>query len=304
MGVRDPLVLLELGEGKCGQVASVAIDLWRAAGMEGRQVALGRHVVAELYYDGGWHYFDAHIFGGVEMVKNPDGTIPSLAELSRTPLAIDRPASYLDRMAGGRVSRGSPRYPSQKYFGVCLDCKKPKVYGYKTSTRSQQARGLYFGWRGALTRRVEAKDIALANIPSRFQPGAPRFTGVDIGPSGEATATVGIRWRRSRDRDGDLAGYRVYVSQESRGWSYDPQGAAPGILPYWSHPAGWKPSMYDRLFELPKSEVALVTTEVEQVRLMLESGHTYYVTVMPFDAHGEAVGREIYRASQELKISL
>ena len=76
------------------------------------------------------------------------------------------------------------------------------------------------------------------------------------------------------------------------------------MRPYLSHPAGWQPSMYDRLFELPKSEIMLITTENEEVRLELEAGRIYYVTVMPFDAHGEAVGRELYRSSQELKISL
>ncbi len=300
--VEDPLVLLELGEGWCGRAAAVAVDLWRAAGMEGRRVRLGRHIVAELRYDGGWHYLDTDLFGGAEMVRNPDGTIPSLAELSRTPLAIDRPASWVEPNEGGRMRAISWPYPSYYYFGFCPGCEK--VYSYKTGSRRQQARDRRFGWREALTRQVAAQDIALSSIPERFLPGAPRVLGVDVGVAEEKTVTVEIRWQPSEDGDGDLAGYRVYVSGQSRGWSYDPEGAVPEVLPYLSHPAGWQPSMYDRLFELPKSEVALVMTEVEQVRLKLEPGHTYYVTVMPFDAHGEAVGREIYCASQELEISL
>ena len=142
-------------------------------------------------------------------------------------------------------------------------------------TRSQQARDLRFGWRAQFTRQVAASDIAISRIPERFMPGAPRLKDLDISVSEDGAVTVEIRWRRSRDRDDDLVGYRVYVSKESRGWSYESDGAAPKVLPYWSHPDGWEPSMYDRLFELPKSETALITTEVEEVRLELEAGRTY-----------------------------
>ena len=303
--VKDPLVLLTLGEGNCGRVSAVAVDLWRSAGMEARKVALGQHVVAELYYDDGWHYLDTDNFGGIEMVRKPDGTIPSLAELSRTPLAIDRPASLIEPTLGGGRMVGSPRYPSYKYFGECPECERPKAYIYKTGTRSQQEQDLYFGWHPKLTRREEAKDILLSNLPARFHPSSPRFTGIKIrARDGPSLARVKIRWRRSIDTDKDLLGYRVYVSRQSRGWSYNPDGASPKVLPYWSHPDGWQPLMYERLYELPPSEVALLTVRGKRVQLELEPGHNYYVTVMPFDAHGEAVGREIYCASQELNIPL
>ncbi len=302
--VMDPLLLLELGEGGSGRVAAVAVDIWRSAGMEARHVRLGRGTVAEVFYDGGWHYLDADNFGGAQMVRNPDGTIPSLAELSRTPLAIDRPISQVEPSLGGRVVVASPRYPSHSYFGACSDCGQPRAYRYKIGTRRQQSWDRYFGWTAKLTRLEKADDLVISNIPERFQPGAPRLLNVDIGAVSHGIVAVDIRWRASFDRDDDLAGYRVFVSRQSRGWSYHPDGAAPGVLPYWSHPAGWKPEMYDLLFELPKSDVTLVETEGEQISLELEADDTYYVTVMPFDAHGEAIGRKLYRSSQELKIPL
>ena len=297
--LEDPLVVLELGEGSCRQIAAVAAELWQAAGMEARVVHLGQSFVVELGYGGGWHYLDACRFGGTEVVRKPDGTLPSVAELSRTPLAIDRPASHLEPDSGGPVMSGSQPYPSHAYFGICPDCLKT----YRSQPEARPPHRSVFGW-PAFSRRVAAEDIRQSSLPLRFQPGAPRLKGVDVGAPYEGLVTVRIRWRRSKDRDGDLVGYRVYISRQSRGWSYNPASATPAVLPYWSHPAGWQDSMYDRLFELPKSDVALVTTEVEEVRLELEAGHTYYVTVMPFDAHGEAVGRRIYRPSQELAIPL
>ena len=155
--VEDPLVLLELGEGWCGKVAAVAVDLWQAGGMEARQVLLGRHMLAELYYDGGWHYFDADMFDGAAMVRDSDGRVPSLSELSQTPLAVDRPASYLEPKSGGRLSGSSPRYPSYHYFGVWPGAEEPRVYRYKIGTRRQQARDLRFGWSGAMTCQTDAK---------------------------------------------------------------------------------------------------------------------------------------------------
>ncbi len=298
--VADPLVLLELGEGGNDQVAAVAVDLWRATGMEARSVQLGRHIVAELYYDGGWHYLDAVTFGSSGMVEDHGGAVPSLAELSRVPFAIDRQPSNV-QPTPHQAMRGSPQYPSYQYFSDCPNCGA--IYRYKTGTRRQQARDLHFGWCAKLTRRVEAKDIARPSLAPRFQPGAPRFVRVGIGAPEDGIATVEIYWQPARDEDGDLAGYRVYVSRQSRGWSYDPAATTKNIRPYLSHPAGWEPSMAGRVFELPESDAALVTTEIEEVSLALEAGGTYYVTVMPFDAHGEAVGRKIYRASQELKIS-
>ena len=56
--VKDPLVLLELGEMRCGHVAGLAVDLFDAMGYEGRLVQLSCHVIAEIKYDGRWHYFD------------------------------------------------------------------------------------------------------------------------------------------------------------------------------------------------------------------------------------------------------
>ena len=79
----DPLVYLELGEMWCGDVAHLAIDLFSAAGYEARMVQLGGHQNTEIYYEGDWHYFDADLFSGGEVIFMPDGTIPSVDELSR-----------------------------------------------------------------------------------------------------------------------------------------------------------------------------------------------------------------------------
>jgi len=67
-----------------------------------------------------------------------------------------------------------------------------------------------------------------------------------------------------------------------------------------SHSAGWNPAMYAARFTLPRSEVALVDTASTTVELALGGVGDYYVTVMPYDAHGVLAGRQLYPMSEEI----
>ena len=87
--VFDPLILLELTEMSCGQIARLGVDLWTAGGGKGRLFSVGHHVSAEIYYDGKWHLLEGDLWENGFTPKNPDGSIPSLSELSLTPYAID-----------------------------------------------------------------------------------------------------------------------------------------------------------------------------------------------------------------------
>ena len=89
-------MLLELGEGKCGRVTAVGIDLWRAAGMRrGKSSSVGISSPSYTMMEDGT-ILDADAFGGTEMVRNSDGSVPSLSDLSQVPLAIDQPGSHLE----------------------------------------------------------------------------------------------------------------------------------------------------------------------------------------------------------------
>lgn len=89
--VVDPLILLQLHEMRCGQVARIACDLFSAAGYQNRLVQLGGHVIAEIYYDGEWHYFDADLWNGNETVEKPGGGYSVGRRIISSPL-LDRQA--------------------------------------------------------------------------------------------------------------------------------------------------------------------------------------------------------------------
>jgi len=297
--VFDPLVLLELAEMRCGQVNRVAVDLFASAGIKGRLVQAGHHVLAEVFYDGSWHYFDGDIFGNGEIVLNENGSVPSFAELSRTPYSIDSLAHYFELSFRGN-SQTWAHYPSYFYFGKASYAEGTVVYYEKTATENQEQNKLY-GWNYYKT--IDDNERELYDMKPFYQPGAVTFKHIRIDTSKGNKANIYIEWDESQDTDNDLLGYKVYVSENSRNWPYSEFRGPNELREFWSNTNGWKPEMYERLFKEPPHEVALIKTDHTHVNIPLDASRTYFVTVMPFDAHGELVGKVLYRMSEEIKVS-
>ena len=289
--VFDPLVLLELNEMRCGHVARIAADLFDAAGYPARIVQLGQHVAAEIFYDHDWHYFDADIFGGGEVVKNARGYIPSFFELSKDPFQIDSLSHYQELDYRGK-SYNYGYYPSFFYFSK----KAYKGYGFKyyvkTATKAQAQLSKYYGWDFYKTIQVDSNSI-LSDFNLLYQPGAVRFTKIK-----EKGNAFTISWDPSNDRDGDLIGYRIFIGKVSRGWHYEIFSGAPELKSYWR--GGWKPEMYDALFQLPPKDAGFFETTDTTITIQVPLGEVRYLTVMPFDKHGELVGKKLYFRSEEL----
>ena len=113
---------------------------------------------------------------------------------------------------------------------------------------------------------------------------------------------VALRWKPSADDDGDLLGYRVMISRHSRGWGYNGRSLPDHLTGFKSCPAGWRPEMYESRFTLPRSEVALLQVPGTAAEITLADAGDYYITVMPYDAHGERVGQRLYPMSDEVRI--
>lgn len=93
-GIYDPVELLELHDGRCGQGVMVTLALLEEAGIEGRKVLLDHHVSCEAKYDGGWHLADALMFGTEQ--PHRDGVVLSGDEIRADPYATDAfPLRYL-----------------------------------------------------------------------------------------------------------------------------------------------------------------------------------------------------------------
>lgn len=298
--VCDPLVLLELGEMRCGHISRVAVDLFASAGIAGRLVQLGGHVIAEVFYDDSWHYFDADAFGNGETILNENDSIPSIIELSETPYLIDSLAYYFELSFRGTSINQSVYYPSWRCFGKASYTEGTVVYYEKTASEDQEQNKLY-GWNYYKT--IDDNERELYDMKLVYQPGAVTFKHIYIDTSKGDKANVYIEWDESQDTDNDLLGYKVYVSENSRNWSYNEFSGPKELRKFWSNANGWKPEMYERLFKEPPHNVALIKTNKTHVNIPFERSRTYFVTVMPFDDHGESVGKVLYRMSEEIKVS-
>ena len=212
--VTDPLVLLELGEARCGQVNRIAVDLWEAAGFQARLVQVAAHVSAEVFYDGGWHLCDGSIFfGNGEAPIKPDGTIPSVAELSDNPHLIDALTAFWEPRYENAINGNlnSP-YPSVYFFSKeKYGSLKPAHY-VKTATKEQAHRSKYYGWEHL--RIVPDPDRRLhGGLRNRYIP-RTGWEDIRVESTGQGRK-VTLRSAPSVDLDGDLLGYKVMVSRQS-----------------------------------------------------------------------------------------
>jgi hypothetical protein len=297
--VYDPLALLELGDMWCTQGAILAIDLYGAAGYPGRLVQLGHHQIAEIHYDGDWHYFDPDLFGDGETVIDKTGNIPSVAEMSKGNYKVlDALPAFQETnvMDCTGPNPGGNEYPSYNYFSS---------QAYKTDVPQNyyigidNASNFEHGWKpvGIIAPGDRVKQY---DLPPRSTPTKPSITHVQFDP---ANTTLKVSFTAT-DPDNDLAGYQVFISDHSRGWDYNHFYGDVSARIYWADSTGWKPDMYERLFEIPPSDQGSMrlTADKNQVDIHVKRGTTYFITVMPFDLYGLSVGRSLYPVSNELKV--
>lgn len=284
----DPLVLLEIKEMKCGQVNRIICDLVDSVGGKARVVQLGGHVIAEVKYDLAWHYFDADVFIGGNILKI-DGKIPSVLEMSENPYIIDQLGPLGREVMISDKYLGSFYYPSRAYFCEEAYSTNPYVF-YKTASDYECLNELY-GWDSYEI--VEEMERSL-NADSYRCPGIPVVTDVQV-----RGREIYLEWKEAFDADNDLLGYRIFVSKKSRGWEYGNVYAEGKAIEYVKGNYGF--NQYDALESLPFKDVLYIETTETAAVLKLDEG-IYYISIMPFDKHGEESGVELYVPSNELKV--
>jgi hypothetical protein len=285
----------------------VAVDLFAAAGYRGRLVALGCHTIAEIFYDGSWHYFDADLFGNGETVAFEDGTIPSVVQLSRRPFLIDSLAAFWapDATNEPRACRGDCksdyRYQCASYFyfskkTYALSHTQP-CYFEKTATPEQERGTRNYGWYIYTT--VPDPDRWLWDMPVRLIPSAPIFSDIFVDHSSPTEIKTKLSWHLPSASSGR---FHVFVSTHTRGWNYSAHSLPEHLASFKSSNKPWRPYMYDARFTVPPSDVLLQTVYGTSTDLSLPRGPRYFITVMPFEPHDEMVHKKIYPMSEEVWI--
>ncbi|NUM56586.1 MAG: transglutaminase domain-containing protein [Candidatus Hydrogenedentes bacterium] len=85
--IEDPVELLELHDGRCGQGVTITVALLQAAGIECRRRDVFHHVTCEAKYDGKWRLADALMFGAAQPER--DGEVVNVAVLQSDPYYAD-----------------------------------------------------------------------------------------------------------------------------------------------------------------------------------------------------------------------
>jgi hypothetical protein len=305
----DPLILFDVHAMDCQKDSRLIADLYRASGYDSRLVDFYGHAVAEVRYEGMWHYADADMFGGGQ-VATIEGHIPSVAELAHHPELLDRMSTYLENDvlasypgATGKNGGGATitTYPSAAYFSRDYFAGNPGYPAYlarKAMPMSSPDPDLAFGWTDpSQLERSPATDVSLSDLPERASPGPPSIDAVVV-------ASGSIRITVSPSGEALVAAYRVFVSSVSRGWEYGRFLGSPAAAADWANSAGWAPSMYERLFQVPGHDVRSLDASTRNIRIAGLAAGTYFVSVMPMDAYGRQVGRDLAPLSNELRVTV
>jgi hypothetical protein len=293
--VYDPLVLLELGEMRCGHVNRVAVDLFQANGYRGRLVQAAFHILAEIWYDGGWHYFDGDIFGNGECVVMDNGKIPSMNELGQCLDRLDALTSFWEPNYKNEITGPTP-YPSWYYFGERAYHSSKTVPSHieKVATPELEGNSRYYGWEFELTTPDPERHLR-SDIEERFTPGAPRIVAMNCSSDREQRQ-ITLRWKC----DPAAVSYRVFVARTSRGWEYSGSSLPAELCKWKSGPGNWNPEMYDARFHLPPSDLLLLETKDTHVTFDVPHQSPAFISVMAFDEYGRSIGRHLYPLSEEL----
>ncbi len=183
--------ILQWGEGRCGHVAKLTVDLLRRAGFSARTRQFDRHIIAEVFLDKEWRIVDGDAFKNGVIPKNKHGQILSFKDLEENPYQLDRfPPTGLWIRKGSRYTRNLAGIEVDGY----VDAVNQEDRGYLS--------GLYCRW-----------------IPRECPPSVPQLPKL---PAHKVCpAEVTLLWPPSTDRDSDLRGYRVRVGATSKGYTYN-----------------------------------------------------------------------------------
>lgn len=296
--VEDPLLILELGEMNCGHVARLACDLFATGGYRNRLVQAGYHVLAEIYYEDDWHYLDADQTFPYSVFAE-DGTIPSMVELSHTPQLIDSlGCSFwpMDEYRGGRNDGVKGYYRSPFYFGRHNYTTPPQYYE-KSATPAEMLNQRY-GWDRVNT-VPDDERLLYDGMGTLWLANSPVLE--DITQNGDGGHT--ISWKASAvGGDGTLAGYRVYVGSNSRGWDWDIFYAPDKLMSYRSLP-GYDPANFEQLYQPLPDDVAVMQLGPDETSVAIPAQDSQvFVSIVALDAHGLEAENQFFFPSNEIRL--
>ncbi len=292
--VHDPLVLLEIGFMRCGQVNRLGADIFSAAGYKTRIVGLKSHTIAEIFYDNSWHYFDADTgSNGICIFDSRTENIPSVKEINESK-RLQEQLDCLNIYSEYVVSFG--QNDSRIYMSWAY-CPVPTSYGggyyYKTASKLEEQNRIY-GWNYYY---YEIADWVGQENTNRYMPSSPFIE--DVKKEGNE---IEISWQEAVDNDNDLLGYKVFISSRSRNWEYPFFKGSATAEQSWDGRQTQGTDVYLHIEESPIGDIAVIDTTDNRVNFTLNESDVF-VVIMPYDEYGKSIGKTVYTSSNEIHIS-
>ncbi len=222
----DPVEVAAFRACRCGNSARFVADMLEVDGFETRILGAACHTAAEVLLEGKWRLLDASLYPPGIFPLDKNGTLLPTEKALEEPALLDQIASYVNYnsrhvsafastypLAFLRIERylRCPIFPSVGYFGAELAGKDRAgfIERYRKATQPNRT-----SWRPSVSIEILDREHA-PSLPVQQRP--------------EQVLEVHSRdgrfeWTPAKVEGNATVVYDVYISRESRGWSY---GAVP-----------------------------------------------------------------------------
>lgn len=247
--VVDPLVLLELGEGRCSHISRLVVDFALANDYESRLVQLAGHQVAEIKWNGNWHFLDADSDFPTLQMHTVFSDWPSIEQIAKTPYLLDkmaarayRPGLNYTRSLKNQVRPANLDYPGeplhsslyfarelfQNYFSPEKPAREGVEYYYKNAGPDDWENDRYYGWM-----KLRKEISVVPEVEIEYHPELPQLIVPNTVYGDRSFILLPIAFtpaciphctstsERKCNCLPDGFDYEVRISSSSRGWDYD-----------------------------------------------------------------------------------
>lgn len=220
----DPIASLLFGACRCGNVARFLVDLFLVNGFQARLLSGSCHTSAEVFINSRWVLADASLFPVGVMPLSSNGSLLSMEEIAAAPHEFDAWPSYLNYNTQ-HINLFKLRYP-ETYKSIEHWLRFPIYPSVAFFGKDLSANG-----DGYITRWVKNGQISTWEADPDYgwydvsEIDGVKSLGIATAQRPEQVVSV-IReenilsWQMAQTAIPCEIEYVIYVSRESRGWSY------------------------------------------------------------------------------------
>jgi hypothetical protein len=140
ISISNPLILLDLKMGHCGQVNKLLVDLLNALGFKAKLLKLNRHIAASVKFNNEWRFLDGDCLSHGQIIKNENNEIASVKDVLTNPILTMNTLTNIKNDVFLNKFSAPLTFQERKVFqGATFIEKNTRDRKFNTSNR-------YYGW--------------------------------------------------------------------------------------------------------------------------------------------------------------